>query len=241
MTDLHCHILHDIDDGPATLGESVDLCRIAWDNHIERIVATPHITAVPGMDDFLKTRDARLDELKKALVKLDIRVDIFAGAEVYVTDEMIMTRCLEQLTLHHSRYLLAELPQTETRLPQLMGYLDTIKSRRLIPIIAHPERYVYFQRDNDMLNILLDRGALLQVNAASLCRPGDRAIYNLAKKIVRSRAASFLATDAHSVVYRPNNLLHMLSCISDLDIDFDYLDALVNLNPNIVLQDKTLN
>jgi tyrosine-protein phosphatase YwqE len=50
---------------------------------------------------------------------------------------------------------------------------------------------------------------------------------------------SFLATDAHSAAFRPNNLLDMLGRLSQ-DIDYDYLDAMVHRNPDAVLQDKDL-
>ena len=239
MTDLHCHILRAVDDGPAELDESLELCRIAWDNNIERIVATPHITEVGSLDSFLSTRESRLRELTSALALNGIKVEIFAGAEVYITEELLSAGRLDRLTINGSRYILAELPDDGLRLPLLTRITSEIKKHGLTPIIAHPERYTLFQRDNGLLNALLDAGALLQVNADSLCRPGCRAVGNLARDIVRCNAASFLATDAHSVASRPNHLLDMLSAMRQ-DIEFDYLDALVNVNPGRVLQDKNV-
>jgi protein-tyrosine phosphatase len=240
VIDLHCHILHDIDDGPADLAESVELCRIAQSNNIERIVATPHFAMAESIDGFIETRAARLAELKTALAQNAVKVELFAGAEVFVTEALLSAGCLNLLTINGSRYILIEFPYTGLRLPELNHYMAIIQSCGLIPIIAHPERYAFFQHDDEMLNTLLAGSALLQVNAGSLCRPGYKAVSSLANEIVRCKAASFLATDAHSVSSRPNHLLDMLNAMPT-DIEFDYLDALVNSNPKNVLQDKTVD
>src|SRR3954452_24202699 len=43
MIDLHHHCLPGVDDGPRTMPEAVDLCRMSADEGIETIVATPHV------------------------------------------------------------------------------------------------------------------------------------------------------------------------------------------------------
>jgi protein-tyrosine phosphatase len=42
MIDIHCHILPGLDDGPPTIEESLLMCRIAADDGITAVVATPH-------------------------------------------------------------------------------------------------------------------------------------------------------------------------------------------------------
>jgi len=42
MIDLHCHILPGIDDGPELLDESIEMCRIAANDGISKLVCTPH-------------------------------------------------------------------------------------------------------------------------------------------------------------------------------------------------------
>jgi protein-tyrosine phosphatase len=43
MIDLHNHLLYGMDDGPETLEESLEMCRIAWGDGIRTVVATPHM------------------------------------------------------------------------------------------------------------------------------------------------------------------------------------------------------
>jgi len=41
MIDLHCHILPDIDDGPQTWAESLEMARLAVRDAIHTLVAAP--------------------------------------------------------------------------------------------------------------------------------------------------------------------------------------------------------
>ena len=123
MTDLHCHILHDIDDGPDNLNESLELCRIALDNQIDRIVATPHFNEFQEADNFLKKRSGRLNELRRALEALDMSIELYPGAEVLVCDEVFRAGCLSRLTINESRYLLVEFPYAGLNLNKLSKYM----------------------------------------------------------------------------------------------------------------------
>ena len=43
MIDIHTHVLPTIDDGPTTMTESLEMCRIAVNDGIKKIIATPHV------------------------------------------------------------------------------------------------------------------------------------------------------------------------------------------------------
>ena len=42
MIDIHNHVLYGLDDGAQTLEESIEMCRISWNDGVRIIVATPH-------------------------------------------------------------------------------------------------------------------------------------------------------------------------------------------------------
>ena len=42
MIDIHCHILPEVDDGPSSWEAAVEMCRVAAEDGITHIVATPH-------------------------------------------------------------------------------------------------------------------------------------------------------------------------------------------------------
>ena len=40
--DIHSHILYGVDDGPDNIETSIEMMKIAYDEGIRKIVATPH-------------------------------------------------------------------------------------------------------------------------------------------------------------------------------------------------------
>lgn len=66
LIDLHSHILPNLDDGPRTMEDSIQMCRASHQDGIETIVATPHI--LPGIHENNRSIIlSRLAELNEAL------------------------------------------------------------------------------------------------------------------------------------------------------------------------------
>jgi protein-tyrosine phosphatase len=87
MIDLHCHILPGLDDGPATLDESLEMCRMAASDGVRTIVAATHFRPGAIEPDSGSVR-GRLQELQQALVIEGIGISVLPGAEVTVTPEL---------------------------------------------------------------------------------------------------------------------------------------------------------
>ena len=72
MIDLHSHILPNLDDGPRTIEDSIQMCRISYQDGIRTIVATPHI--LPGIyKNDRSTILTKLQQLNNALMKFGVR------------------------------------------------------------------------------------------------------------------------------------------------------------------------
>ena len=82
-------------------------------------------------------------------------------------------------------------------------------------------------------------GALLQVNASSLAGRGGDEIKDYATELVLSRLADFVATDAHSAISRPNDII---KCAERFDerITPEDIKRLIYKNPLKVLKDEIL-
>src|SRR2546421_96764 len=65
MVDLHCHILPGLDDGPATMEESMVMAESAIADGITHLVATPHSSNEYSFD-FARVRQLR-DELQATI------------------------------------------------------------------------------------------------------------------------------------------------------------------------------
>ncbi|MBO4343258.1 MAG: hypothetical protein J5844_01235 [Clostridia bacterium] len=69
MTDIHTHILSNIDDGPKTEEESLQLLKELEATGVTRVVSTSHFySASKQIEDFTQKRDDRL-EIARKLVK----------------------------------------------------------------------------------------------------------------------------------------------------------------------------
>lgn len=237
MIDLHAHILYDIDDGPDTPYESMRLCEMAVENGIERIVSTSHLLHPLELPDFLPRRNDRILRLRERIEKAGLPLRIYPGAEVYIDDEIFDAHHLDKVTINNSRYLLIEFDFHGLTPRRLIRYVDEIFRRNLVPIIAHPERYSYLQRDWGLVDFLVHRGALFQINADSLAGRTGREEFELAYRMARRGAASFIATDAHSTLGRPNDLLRMIQSFPP-DISRENLDYMLYRAPFSVLANK---
>lgn len=237
MVDIHCHILPGIDDGSKNMEESVKLCALGRSNHIKQMAATPHFNAIGDLDEFLEIRDEKAAKLREENAKLGIDVEIFCGAEVFVDDDIFYSKNLKRAAINNSRYILIEFDFYNNNVRSIFEYLDEIRSMGLIPIIAHPERYEYFQMDYDAVNEFFSRGVLFQINASSLASRGSMEDFELAYEMAFKGAAAFIATDAHSVRHRPNDLEKMLRTFPQ-DIDRDLMNRMLKTNAQHVLNDE---
>ena len=87
MIDIHTHILPGIDDGPEDMEETLAMCRIAVEDGITDVIATPHMLKAP----YDVSREAVLEkvaELNARLAGEGLSLKIHAGAEIYISPEI---------------------------------------------------------------------------------------------------------------------------------------------------------
>lgn len=240
MIDMHCHILHGIDDGPKEIDISLKLCEMAMENGIEKIIVTPHLAKLRGLDDFIELRDELLDELRAEINRRGMILEIYAGAEVYISEEVFYSGSLNKASMNGSRYLLIEFDFSGVGFSKVLKYVEAIIDMDLVPIIAHPERYEFLQENYERVDVLLDKGALLQINSGSLASMGSREEFELAYEITLKNAASFIGTDAHSIHNRPNDLLRMLRWFPP-DISQRGLNQMLNIFPDSIINNRPIH
>ena len=239
LIDIHSHLLYDIDDGPHDMRTSLDMCAMALDYGIDAVVSTSHLLKPEKLETFIQKRDRRIESLNRELAREHMQLHIHPGAEVYVNDDVFYSRGLDNVTLNNSRYLLIEFDFDSLSPERMMRYIEHIYKIGCVPIVAHPERYRYLQRDYTIVNYLCDSDVLFQINAGSLAAMGSREEFELAYRMVLNNVASFIATDSHSPSGRANDLLRMVRHFPQ-DISSESLDYMLYVSPQAVLRDKRL-
>ena len=206
MIDLHFHALPGIDDGPESLEAAVALCRRAAEEGTTHIVATPHVLREPWLNEEPEARAALLAALNAALGGTP---EVLPGCELMFTLDIL--ELVDQgdagpvIGLNGSRTLLVEFaPGYVPR--EAASLLRELVLAGRVPVVAHPERNLVFQRDPERLFDLLEKGALAQVTAASLLGEAGRSAQAFAEDLMNAKAVHFVASDAHNLTTRPPRL-----------------------------------
>lgn len=202
MIDLHCHILPGVDDGAATLEESLAMARLAAGDGIRTIVATPHLQPTEFAEHpWIEEEVARL---QAAVSEEGLDLTILAGAEVPATMEV-----LEHLPalprLGGGGWLLLEPP-----LIGLPNFLEELVFNMQLKgakvALAHPERTQLIWEHPEIFTRLGERGCVLQITATSLGGRQDRRTRQMLTKLLREAPECVIASDAHDTVHRPPRL-----------------------------------
>ena len=191
MIDMHVHILPGVDDGSKDIRMTHDMLHRAKEAGITRIFATPHVYRP---QDQLKNQKA-LHAAREEAHQLGIPLSM--GCELnYRALPKIRLENLDAFRLGRTNCVLLELSQDQL-LPGWDTLVSEMQDHGYLPIIAHPERYAYIQRDFGIAREMCELGCEMQVDAGGLMASllsGER---RTARKLLKEGMAHYIASDAH--------------------------------------------
>lgn len=234
--DIHNHIIPYIDDGSDSMNTTLDMLRIASEEGIGKIIATPHFIYgdINNTAQYIPGAGA-----EAAAAASDRGIEMLFGSEVFMCPEVgALVEDGTVCRLNGSRYILVELPMlsipaytTEVLFKlQLAGY---------VPIIAHPERNKVFQSHQDQLFKLVERGILAQVNATSITKLYGKEVQKVAMKFIECGLVHFVSSDAHTNRGRAPRLVKAYDIIAS-EFGRDSADRLFIKNAQQVVDNKEL-
>ena len=238
MIDIHHHCLPDVDDGPREWDEAVALCRMAADEGIETIIATPHV--LRG-----RWRTVAVSELESRIAELQQRVGdaprLVLGSEYFFAHDVVEVLGARNaiVPLAGSRYVLIELAANSVP-PLIEQPLYRMQLEGWVPVLAHPERNTVFQARPDALAELLDHGVKTQVTAGSLTGEFGSQARKAAETFLRRRLVHFVATDAHNTTKRPPRMREPRAVLDEF-VGSDVAHALTVRNPRAVVENRPLD
>jgi tyrosine-protein phosphatase YwqE len=194
---MHSHLLPGIDDGSPDMTTSIILIKGMMELGYTKLITTPHIM----WDMYKNTREIVLDKLEqlRAAVKAEgLAVEIEAGAEYFLDDHVAgLLRNNEPLLTVSGRMVLVEFSLAHPSM-SLKDILFEMQMQGYQPIIAHPERYIYLERNKEFYEELKDIGCLFQLNLLSLSNHYGRSVYELAQYLVKKGYYDLVGTDLHN-------------------------------------------
>ncbi|MCU0341317.1 MAG: capsular biosynthesis protein [Spirosomaceae bacterium] len=194
--DVHAHVLPGLDNGPATLDESIVLLQEMAAYGVRKVVATPHI-----MGDFYNNTNEGIlfayQQLKSALASRNINIEVEVAAEYYLDVSLVAKIESQQpLLLIANKYLLFE--TNIIGIPLFLNeVLQMLNARGIVPVMAHPERYHYLQQDFGIVRQLRDHGVLFQVNIGAW-QHSHFATRQLAERLVQEGMVSLMGSNVHN-------------------------------------------
>jgi len=236
MIDIHCHILPGIDDGAPDIETSIRMFRIASDDGITHIVATPHFThnERPTVEDI----EQHVKLLREELEEKGIEVKLLGGADIRLSYELIEGIEKNNIpTINGSRYFLLELPDLIP--PNLDNLLFTASLNGLVPIITHPERNYSILSEPEKIESLRDAGALLQLTAMSVTGEFGSQIKKLSHMLLKKNYVDFIASDAHNINRRTPVLSKAYREVAEV-LDEKEAKRIFFENPKAVIENREI-
>ena len=197
-TDMHSHLLPGIDDGAKDIETSLDLIRGMKALGFQKLITTPHII----WDVFRNTPGIIREKLalvQDAVKNEGIDVEIQAAAE-YFLDEHVedLLKKKEPLLTVSGNKVLAEFSMAFPSM-NVKDLLFEMVMAGYQPIVAHPERYVYLQKNRDFYRELKDMGCLFQLNLLSVYGYYGKAVRELSEYLLSEDYYDLVGTDLHNV------------------------------------------
>ncbi len=187
--DAHSHILFGVDDGSRSSESSLEMLSYEESLGVADVWCTPHI-----MEDVPNTTEAlqkRFEELK-ALYKGPIRLHLAAE---YMMDNLFQERFSGRDLLYHGPGCVLVETSVNTPPINLGDILFSLTSAGITPLLAHPERYRYLEKD-DYISLHRE-GVLFQMNVSSLTEYYGKNAAEKAEWLLEKRFYYTVGSDCH--------------------------------------------
>ena len=205
MIDYHSHILPHMDDGASRTAESLAMLRESYRQGVRVVVSTSHFYAdEEDPKSFVTRRNQAFLRLRDTMtLQPEAFPLIVLGAEVLYFPGISQAEGVERLTIGCGSTILVEPPMapwSDAMLDEIAGLGENLGCK---PVIAHVDRFMKHLRDKHLIDRVLERGMLVQVNAGYFLDPKTvrSAVKNLKKGKIH-----LIGTDCHNMLTRYPNL-----------------------------------
>ena len=205
MIDYHCHILPQMDDGPERLSECLTMLRRSKEQGVEVMVSTSHFYADEDYPaQFVQRRNAAFLRLREEIVRnTESYPLIVLGAEVLYFPGISQAQDIEKLTTGSGRTILVEPPMAPWSDAMLDEIVELGGNLHCQPVVAHVDRYMRMLKDKRLIDRVLERNLLVQVNASWFIDPKT---VRFAVRNLKQGKIHLIGSDCHNLLSRSPNL-----------------------------------
>jgi len=217
MIDIHSHVIPAVDDGSQDIETSLEMLKIAHDDGVKTLIATPHFYRNRFECNFLDVCK-KVEALNELAREKDINIKILPGQEIFL-DKYSSDLYKEETigTINKSKYMLVETSLIGSRPKDLMDNIYELKLLGIVPIIAHPERYEFIIEDNTEINDFIKEGCLIQITSTSITGGFGKEVKKTAENLISNGICNFIGSDAHTTNRRCPKIREALEEIKSMD------------------------
>ena len=235
MVDIHSHILPEVDDGPKSWEGAEAMCRMASEDGIECMVATPHAN-----DRYFYDREYLAGLLQTLQQRIGDKPRLSLGCDFHLSFDN-MQSALEnpqRYCIGNSHYLLVEFSNFSIPL-QIDDWFTRMREKGYTAIITHPERNPLIQQNAERVLQWVELGCTVQVTGSVFTSGWGTRARESADWLMKRKAVHFLATDAHDIQRRPPALSAARKAVAK-EFGEEIARALTETNPSAVVNDQPL-
>lgn len=193
--DIHSHILPNIDDGSKSIQETSSLLEEMALLGFNKCIATPHtMTNVWDnstdfiQETFLNTKSHLPQNLDQMLYRV---------SSEYMMDETFIERLQnEKLLVIKDNIVLVEMSYLNPTV-DLKNILFQLQMKGYTPLLAHPERYLYYHNSKQDYFRLKELGCLFQLNLLSTVGYYGKSVATIADFLLANNLIDFVGSDIH--------------------------------------------
>ncbi|AOW11038.1 tyrosine-protein phosphatase [Flavobacterium gilvum] len=193
--DIHSHLLPGIDDGAKTIAETNKLASSFQEMGVLQFITTPHISHYiynNSPEDII----AKHKETTLLIDHENIKIPFRAAAEYFMDDWFENHFQNEKLLTLKDNYVLVEMSYMNAPV-QLYKILFDIQVAGYIPVLAHPERYLFYHKNFNEYHKLKKAGCLFQLNLLAVVGYYGNEITKVAEELLKKGMYDFVGSDVH--------------------------------------------
>lgn len=193
--DIHSHLLPGIDDGSKDENNTISLINSLKGYGFSQFITTPHV--LTGV--WNNTREgitAKETSTKQLLKDNNVNNPFKAAAEYLMDDVFLKLINNEPLLTLKDNYVLVEMSYLNAPL-QLYDILYELQLKGYKPILAHPERYLFYHFKFEEYEKLKRVGCLFQINLLSVTGYYGKPVFEVCKKLLERDMIDFSGSDTH--------------------------------------------
>ncbi|MDQ5928868.1 MAG: protein-tyrosine phosphatase [Bacteroidota bacterium] len=193
--DIHSHLLPGIDDGAKTISDTERLIKSFEKIGVSQFITTPHISHYIWNNSPQAIQDNHT-ETNKLLTESNSTKPFLAAAEYFMDDWFEKHFKNEKLLTLKDNYVLVEMSYINAPI-QLYKILFDLQVAGYIPVLAHPERYLFYHKNFTEYQRLKKAGCLFQLNLLSVVGYYGEEVTKVSEQLLKNGMYDFAGTDVH--------------------------------------------